>query len=49
MILKERFSYLSYDLYGPVRNFVGKPCEKIVPYVGRWRQVIGPEKRVRPF
>ena len=40
IFLKNDSVNLSYDPCDPVRNFVGKPCEKIVPYVGRTRQVI---------
>ena len=33
---------------GPERNFFEKPYKKNVPCEGCTRQVIGPEKRVRP-
>ena len=46
--MKGKQTSLSYDPDGPESNSFGKPNEKKVPYEGRTRQVIGPEKRLRP-
>ena len=40
---------LSYDPYGPARNFLGKPYEKKSRMRAVHLALAGPEKAVRPY
>ena len=43
------YIYLSYDPYGPARNFLGKPYEKKPRMRAVRLALAGPEKAVRPY